>query len=524
MSAEQKEADLSSSRIYHKTKFDSLLKKIGEFGKFQKIQWFLLFLAIIPQSWYTYAPAFAVRKVKADQMSCGNNGNISGKAVCEIWHNKTYCGDVKYQTDFTSVATDWDIICEDAKAYIPLTKTIFYAGKLVGAYLFGWISDRYGRRVTLLSTMFIQFLASLIQSFSVNFTMYVILRVPLGVCSGGTLIAAFALMAEMVVPDKRNWANTLVQSSYGVGIAIQALLAYLVREWKPFSLTITIPNVLFVLYFCYVPESPRWLAARGRFDEAKKILCKIAKTNGHECDDGDFNLLVESEKKKEADNKKTYYLWHLFSTRYLFKITVIEGWSWLVVSGVYYGLSFNSGNLSGDFYLNFAASGLVEIPAYIIAGYLVDRINRRIPLMVYYISGGIALLCIIPIQALGKHEELSVVVMVLALIGKFFISAAYYQVYIHAAELYPTVIRSAGVGFASLCGRIGGMAAPYVADSTPLLAPAIIFGGASMSAGIITFFLPETRGKPLPDHIDDDAPTGEAINIDPKDEDNNTKL
>lgn len=109
MSAEQKEAELSSSRIYHKTKFDSLLKKIGEFGKFQKIQWFLLFLAIIPQSWYTYAPAFAVRKVKPDQMSCGNNGNISGEAVCKIWHNKTYCGDVNYQTDFTSVATDVSI-------------------------------------------------------------------------------------------------------------------------------------------------------------------------------------------------------------------------------------------------------------------------------------------------------------------------------------------------------------------------------------------------------------------------------
>ncbi|KAK3730095.1 hypothetical protein QZH41_003648 [Actinostola sp. cb2023] len=195
----------------------------------------------------------------------------------------------------------FDIICDEAKKYIPLTKTIFYAGKLVGAYLFGWISDRYGRRVTLLSTMFIQFVASLIQSFSVNFTMYVILRVPLGICSGGTLIAAFALMAEMVSPDKRNWANTLVQSSYGVGIALQALLAYFVRDWKPFSLCITIPNVLFVLYF------------------------------------------------------------------------------WLVVSGVYYGLSFNSGNLSGNFYLNFAASGLVEIPAYIIAGYLVDSKDTPLP-------------------------------------------------------------------------------------------------------------------------------------------------
>ena len=81
----------------------------------------------------------------------------------------------------------WDILCDDAKKYVPLTKTIFYAGKLFGAYFFGWVSDRYGRRMTLLTTMLVQFIASLIESFSVNFTMYVVLRVPLGICSGGKI-------------------------------------------------------------------------------------------------------------------------------------------------------------------------------------------------------------------------------------------------------------------------------------------------------------------------------------------------
>lgn len=81
----------------------------------------------------------------------------------------------------------WNILCDDAKKYVPLTKTIFYAGKLFGAYFFGWVSDRFGRRVTLLITMLVQFIASLIESFSVNFVMYVVLRVPLGICSGGEI-------------------------------------------------------------------------------------------------------------------------------------------------------------------------------------------------------------------------------------------------------------------------------------------------------------------------------------------------
>lgn len=100
----------------------------------------------------------------------------------------------------------WDILCDDAKKYVPLTKTIFYAGKLFGAYFFGWVSDRYGRRTTFLITMLVQFIASLIESFSTNFIMYVILRVPLGVCSGGE---DFSVMIILLVKEYRlnffNW-------------------------------------------------------------------------------------------------------------------------------------------------------------------------------------------------------------------------------------------------------------------------------------------------------------------------------
>jgi hypothetical protein len=112
--AEKTDKDkLSSSRIHKTTEFDSLLKNIGDFSRFQYIQWLLLFIAIIPQSWYTYAPAFAARKVDETQMFCSKRINVTGKAICknEIWLNKDYCGDVKYSPAFTSIATDVSMIC-----------------------------------------------------------------------------------------------------------------------------------------------------------------------------------------------------------------------------------------------------------------------------------------------------------------------------------------------------------------------------------------------------------------------------
>ncbi|KAJ7393352.1 hypothetical protein OS493_006323 [Desmophyllum pertusum] len=420
------------------------------------------------------------------------------KGVLRSVENGT-CQEAGYTVPYSSIVTEWNILCDDAKKYVPLTKTIFYAGKLFGAYLFGWVSDRYGRRMTLLITMLVQFIASLIESFSVNFVMYVILRVPLGICSGGCLIAGFLLMTEMATPQWRRWANCLSQGSYGVGIALQALIAYFIRDWQTFSLVTTLLNLPFIAYYWLIPESPRWLSARGRVKEAEVILRQMARRNGCEYPEGAIERM--QAEGREEERTKTYHLWHLFGNRYLIRITLIEAWSWCVTSMVYYGLSFNSGNLAGNFYVNFAASGLVEIPAYLLATYLVERVNRRFPLVAYYVIGGIALICVFLIQVSGKEQDLTTLVVVLALIGKFTISAAYYQIYIHTAELYPTVIRTIGVGFASLCARVGGMAAPYIADSTPLVVPAIVFGATSLSAGLITMMLPETRGKPLPDFL-----------------------
>ena len=65
----------------------------------------------------------------------------------------------------------------------------------------------------------------------------------------GCLIAGFLLMTEMATPEWRRWANCLSQGAYGVGIAVQALIAYYVRGWKAFSLVITLLNLPFVALY-----------------------------------------------------------------------------------------------------------------------------------------------------------------------------------------------------------------------------------------------------------------------------------
>ena len=79
-------------------------------------------------------------------------------------------------------------------------------------------------------------------------------------------------------------------------------------------------------YFRIIPESPRWLAARGRLKDAEVVLRKIGIANKSPYPEGALADIHNEDQDKKQE--KTYHIWHLFSTRYLAKITLIEAWSW----------------------------------------------------------------------------------------------------------------------------------------------------------------------------------------------------
>ena len=80
--------------------------------------------------------------------------------------------------------------------------------------------------------------------------------------------------------------------------------------------------------------------------------------------------------------------------------------------------------------------------------------------------------------------------------GKFAISGSFCALYVFAAELFSTDIRTIGVGFGSMLGRVGGVAAPFII-LLPGFAPNLIFGVTAILSGAWAFFLPETAGKPM---------------------------
>merc|ERR1719323_2857857 len=291
----------------------------------------------------------------------------------------------------------------------------------------------------------------------------------------------------------------------------------------PLQLAISIPCLVLLSYYWEIPESPRWLVQKKRFTEARDILKKIAKANGNTAPDDDELMAMlqnlDDNEKTEADQESSAELTLtdklkngvreltiLFETPQLRKRTINIFFSWLVVAMVYYGLSFNSKNIGGDIYLSMFISGMAEVLACLAIIPALARFGRVKIYSGGFILGGICCLTVAVILFVVPKDTLVGLVITIAMTGKFLISGTFALSYLYTAELFPTPVRNVAVGGASTFARVGSMSAPYIVDILGRLnagIPTVIFGVASIVAGLLALLLPETLNKELPETVAD---------------------
>jgi len=176
--------------------------------------------------------------------------------------------------------------------------------------------------------------------------------------------------------------------------------------------------------------------------------------------------------------------------------------NWATNALVYYGLSLSASKIGDglDVYTTFMLLAAVEIPFGIGISIIMTLLGRRMPLSVTMIVGGI--ICLMPSML---PSSLSKATVILGVLGKGCITASFALVYFYTAEVYPTRMRSVGLGTSSTFARIGAIIAPFVAEFKAFgeHGPLIICGVVSLMAGILALDLPETHNKDLPETIDD---------------------
>ncbi|CAH1251989.1 SLC22A5 [Branchiostoma lanceolatum] len=409
----------------------------------------------------------------------------------------------------STVTMDWDLVCDNSWK-VSLAESLWFAGVMVGAVVGGHAADRWGRKPTLLVSLAVCYLVGVICAFSPNYAAFMTCRLIIAACTMASGIVAFVMVTELVSPDKRSFVGMVIWIYWAIGYVIFAGIAYFIRTWMWLQIAITMPYLFFISFWWLIPESPRWLISRNRHEEAAAILLDAAKVAKVTIPDEVFHdeiSLTQTEERVKT-NEKLYTFIDLFRTPNLRKWTINIFFNWIVNTFVYYGISLNTAALSGNLYLNFAISGFIEIPAYLISIVILDKFGRRWPLCLMLLFGGVA--CIV---AFFIPKHLGWMTTTLAMTGKFMITATFSIIYIFSAEIFPTVVRQIGIGMSSMSARVGGMVAPFVNLLGSYWAPMpyVIFGGVSIAAGLLALLLPETVGKELPATIE------EAENIGKKD-------
>lgn len=427
-------------------------------------------------------------------------------------NNSIYCDswiydDSKYES---STVIEWNMVC--SKSWLRATSdALFMVGVMLGSIVFGDLSDRYGRKPIFFASLVIQVIFGITAGIAPEYITYTISRIIVGATTSGVFLVAYVIAMEMVGPEDRTFAGVVCMMFFSFGYMLTAGFAYFITNWRWLQIALTLPGLLFMGYYWFIPESARWLLSKNRRVEAIAIMKNAANANNITVTDESLDELLDdkNEEKKEIDpNLPKPSVLDLFRYPNLRKKSLLIFLDWFINSGTYYGLSWNTNNLGGNDLLNFVISGAVEIPAYTFLLFTLNRWGRKTILCGCMLTGGVFLLL-----TMFVPDKQNWLIIVLAMLGKLAITASYGTIYIFSAEQFPTVIRNVGLGGASMFARVGGILAPYsllLSDFWKPL-PLLIFGALAFIGGLLSLLLPETLNKKLPETIADGEAFGKKV-------------
>ncbi|AKE91870.1 MFS transporter [Rhodococcus aetherivorans] len=359
-------------------------------------------------------------------------------------------------------------------------------GVMVGALFTGAFGDRLGRRKMMLINIVWFSVGMGAAAMATSITSFGILRFFTGIGVGGLVATAGAVVAEFAPPGKRNLFNAIVYSGVPAGGVLASLLAIVLRDtigWRGLFWIGALPLVILLpLALVKLPESPMWLQARGRTDEAAAVCDK-------------FGLPLPTIAPAPAE--KVGFA-ALATRRYAWGTTLLGLMSFAGLL-LTYGLNTWLPKIMADAGYNAKGSLaflLVLNGGAIIGGLLASRIaDGRGPQPVIATTFGLAGLALI---LLTFGFPLPVLLTAVAIAGVGTIGTQV-LIYGFVSNYYETAARGAGVAWCAGFGRLGGIFGPIIGG---LLIGAglsndvsfYIFAGIAVAGALVTVFVPIRRG------------------------------
>ncbi|GJG95337.1 MFS transporter [Cupriavidus pauculus] len=336
------------------------------------------------------------------------------------------------------------------------TGTTFFVGMLLGAFCFGRIADRIGRRPALMLAVVIDAACGVASAFAPSLSWLMVLRFLTGIGVGGTLPVDYTMLAEFLPRDRRGRWLVLLESFWALGTICLALLALAAAShgddaWRIIFFVTGLPALVGVIPRMYVPESPLFLNRNGKSEQARQVLERVAMTNGR-------NVTIPKLQSEQPERQSVFAL---FAGKFRRRTLALFA-AWLLISVAYYAVfvylpirlsSAGFGFMRGQAFLVILA--LVQLPGYVLAAYGVERWGRKPTLIGFLLLSAVGCM----LYSLGTAP---VVVVGSTLLMSFALLGTWGALYAFTPEVYPTNLRATGMGTAGAVARFGGLFAPAI--------------------------------------------------------------
>ncbi|NLJ51247.1 MAG: MFS transporter [Alcaligenaceae bacterium] len=336
-------------------------------------------------------------------------------------------------------------------------------GMMFGAFIFGPLADRIGRKQGVMICFVLFSLATFLTGFASNTTQFGILRFIAGLGCGGLMPNAVALMNEYAPRRSRGTLVALMFSGYSLGGVLAAGIGIYVLPrfgWEFMFFAAIVPLLLIPILMWKLPESIGFLVRQGKEEQARNMLVKLNPAAGLDANSDLTQTTTKATSVPVLDLFKedrllgTLMIWLAF---FCCLLMVYALGSWLPKLMANAGYSLGS-SLSFLLALNFG--GMFGA---ILGGWLGDRFGLPRVMVWFFIASAVS------ISLLGFNSPMIILYALIIIAGATTIGTQI-LLYANTAQFYPLAVRSTGLGWASGIGRTGAIAGPFLGGTLMAMA------------------------------------------------------
>jgi MFS family permease len=356
---------------------------------------------------------------------------------------------------------------------IGLAASAYLAGAVLGALLFGWLTDRFGRKKLFFITLSFYLVATAATAASWDIFSFALFRFITGAGIGGEYAAINSTIQELIPARVRGWTDLVINGSFWIGAAMGPLGSLLVLDpalidpdygWRlAFLIGAALALIIFFMRM-WIPESPRWLMTHGRAEEAQRVIAEIeAKFDSVPPTDNLPCVRLRARRSTplrevaqtlfKRHRQRTFVGLSLMAAQAFFYNAIFFTYALILTD--FYGVPSDH---VGWYLLPFAAGNFFG-PVFL--GRLFDSWGRRPMIACTYIVSGVLLAAT---GCLFVHDLITAEMQTLCWMAIFFFaSAAASSAYLTVSETFPLEIRALAIAFFYAVGTgLGGIVGPLL--------------------------------------------------------------